>query len=305
MIKTITSHKIKKVQRGVALIQVLLISSLISILAISFSFTARNQVKMARAFEQRTSATQLLKSVQNKVIYTLLTQNIFDKSINVFPESERWNFYGQPFVLEQSKDVKIIAQIQDNSGLLSQQLIHTPMWNKVFKGLGLSEEQIKQKQGEISDWQDQDTNSWIIGSKELSTLNNGQLYRNQPIQLSQEIAWFFSQEPKIINLIQAISTHLLSIRFNPMNAPAPLLRLLLEQDVADEIIRLRSNNTLTAQEMITMLGNSFDSDYMYLYRGSNLKITIYVELNTVQLQETIEIKLQPDKTLPIIILSRY
>ena len=63
----------KHQQTGVALIQVLLVCSIISILAIHLSYTAREQVATAAAFEQRIKATQALKTAQSKIIYTLLT----------------------------------------------------------------------------------------------------------------------------------------------------------------------------------------------------------------------------------------
>ncbi|WP_448246063.1 hypothetical protein [Thalassotalea agariperforans] len=299
------SSSFKRSQQGIALIQVLLISAIISILAIQFSYTAREQLIMAETLELRVKANQIIKSVQSKVFYTLFTQNDFTQKINAFPNSEPWNFYGKPFVVEQTDKFKVKLIIQDNSALLPQQYMNLPLWTKAFVAMGLTEQEAKQKQGKINDWQDQDDDSWMIGSTELTSLENGQPYRNQPIQLIQEIEWFFSEEKSILNLIKAISSHYTVTRFNPMNAPEPLLVLILEQEIANEIIKIRDKNELTTEVMTTLLGDFFESDTMVLHRGNSLRITIQVAIEEVQLQETLEIKLQQKRSRPMLILSRY
>lgn len=287
-------------QQGVALIQVLLISAIISILAIRFSYTARDQVEMAGAFEQRIKATQELKSVQSKIIYTLLTQDNYQQATTVLPDSEAWNFYGKPFALNATTRVAI----QDNNGLLSLQYMNDPLWNKVLQKVGFTEEQAKQKQGELKDWQDRDLDAWIIGNSEPASLSNGQPYRNQPMQLPQELDFFFAQQPQQLRIIKALVSPYPKTQFNPMNAPDLLLDLYFDQALAAQIIALRQENQLSRQQLEGMLG-AYDSDIITLYRGNSLKITTQVTLGEVKLQETMEIKLQPKKRIPVLILARY
>ena len=292
-------------QRGVALIQVLLISTIISILAIHFSFTAREQIAIATAFEQRIKATQALKTAQSEIIYTLLTQNSFVQPSNIFPSSEPWNFYGKSFTLDKTENSQIIVSIQDNNGLLSQQYIQSQFWTKVLERMGFDNDKAKRKQGIIKDWQDKDDSSWLIGNVEPKKLTNGQKYRNQAIQLPQEIEWFFEQELKKLNLIKQISTLYAVVGFNPMNAPETLLMPFFEPEVATLIIKQRDNNTLTRKGMINFLGDDYDSITVSLFQGVQFKIIIQANFADVQIQETIEIQLQPSETEPILILARY
>jgi len=301
------SHTITQIhkEQGIALIQVLLISAIISILAIHFSYTAREQIAIATAFEQRIKATQALKSAQSKMIYTLLTQNTFEQPNNTFPSSEPWNFYGKPFTLAQTENSKIVVSIQDNNGLLSQQYIKSPFWTKVLEKMGFDSLQAKKKQGLIKDWQDKNLTSWLIGNSEPKTLENGQAYRNQAIQLPQEIEWFFEQETQTLNLIKQISTQYAMVGFNPMNAPEPLLHLFFEPAIATLIIEQRDRNILTRKQIINFLGDDYDNVIMTLFQGVQFKITTQVSFADVQLQETIEIQLQPSENEPILILARY
>jgi general secretion pathway protein K len=292
-------------QKGIALIQVLLISAIISILAIHFSYTARDQIAIAASLEQRVKATQLLKSAQSKIIYRLLTEHDFSSPSDIFPNSEPWNFYNNAFVVQQSENSKITVAIQDNNGLLSQHYIGSPFWTRVLTNIGFTDSEVKAKQRVIKDWQDKDSNSEILGDRESEQLDNGLNYRNQAIQLPQEIEWFFQQEPEKLNTIKQISTHYALVGFNPMHAPEALLRLYFQSDIAEVIIRQREDGSLTRQQMISILGTDYDDVLMSLFLGTQFKIATQVRFGDVTLQETLEVKIQPSESTPVLILARY
>lgn len=305
-------HKHKRaiqVQKGVALIQVLLISTIISILGISFSYTARYQIQTSNAFEQRVRGSLLLKSAQNRMIYTLLTQDKFNLLGDIFTNGNPWNFYGKPFVLEHdetNKDKFIIkALIQDNNGLLSQQYASSDLWLILLMKVGFTRSEAKQKQGELIDWQDENRDSWITGNIEPEVLENGKKYRNNFIQLPQELDWIISGEPEKLNLLKQVSTHRSVDGLNLMNAPKLLLNVFLDEDVASQVIELRENNELTARKMMGMLGEQYDDETFTFSRSDKLLITIQVTNNEVQLQETIEIALNPYGRVVLQIIDRY
>ncbi|MFT5812275.1 MAG: general secretion pathway protein K [Psychroserpens sp.] len=292
-------------QQGIALLQVLLLSAIISILAIRFSVTARDQIKISAAFEQRVKATQLLKSTKKQIFYTLLTQKPSQSNKLLFPNSEAWNFYGQPFTLVDNSEQKIVVSIQDNAGLLSQQNSTSPLWRQVLLNIGYSETAVKKIQGQLKDWQDRDNNSWILGNTEPSALPGGQTFRNQPIQLPQEIAWFFTEQTELIPTIKHISTSFAGAGVNFLHAPDLLISLFFEAEIASEIIRLRNLQQLTTNEMITMLGDAYDDELISFFPGNQFKIVLQVSLADVALQETVEILIQPRQVEPILIFFRY
>ncbi|MGI2000024.1 general secretion pathway protein GspK [Shewanella frigidimarina] len=86
-------------QQGIALFQVLLITAVISIMAIQFTQTARNQLSIASTIVDRVEAQAQLRSTETELLYSLITEKRqLDKtSANVY--ARKWNFYGKPFTL--------------------------------------------------------------------------------------------------------------------------------------------------------------------------------------------------------------
>jgi general secretion pathway protein K len=292
-------------QTGVALIQVLLISAIISLLAIRFSYTAREQVSTATDFEQRIQATQILQSTQSKILFTLLTEEDFANPNEIFPMSEPWNFYGKSFYLEQTDSTHVKVTMQDNAGLLAQQFITWPQWKKVFASMGYNEQQIAKLIGEINDWQDRDLNSWLLGDMEPNALTNGNSYRNLPIQLPQEIDNFFNEDLAKLQDVKNISMYYPVAGFNLMNAPELLITYLFPEKEASELLSQRAANQLTSRDVIGLLGSQYEDEIYKFFPATQIKLTVEVKLNEIQLKETIEIRVQPQTDQPLLIFSRY
>ncbi|WP_303478024.1 type II secretion system protein GspK [Thalassotalea sp. 1_MG-2023] len=285
--------------------QVLLISMIISLLALSFSYTAREQVSTASALENRVSASHLLKSTQSTMLYLLLTQQNQEHLEQLYPSSEPWNVYGEPFLLERNEDIEIKVRIQDNAGLLPLQFIKWPFWRVALENLGVQEQEAKEFIGRFSDWQDHDTDSWIVGEQEPLTLDNGFEYRNFPAQLSQEVDLFFEQDHSTLETIKSISTLYPLAGFKVQNAPNQLLTLLFSTDVAEQIISKRSNDDITKQEIVGLLNNQYDETYLSFFSADHLTMSIQVKISDVTIQETIEFKFEQYTNNPLTIFARY
>lgn len=292
-------------QRGVALIQVLLITTIISLLAIHFSYTARDQVSIAASVDQRVRANQELVTAQNQVIYYLLTQSSSDTTSAGSSESIAWNYYGKPFLLSSADNLRVYISLQDVNGLLSQRYFGSSHWAKVLANMGYSAGEISRVQGVVEDWQDKNNDSWKIGSIEPETLASGKGYRNQAIQLPEEIDWLFEGKSIELSIIKQISTPYAVVGFNPMRAPDELISLFFTPSVANQIIRNRENNILTRAQMRNFLGRDYNDVIINLLDGSQFKITVYVELEEARMQETIEVIVQPLEVEPLLILARY
>lgn len=303
MAKTIYKRRIK--QEGIALVQVLLISTIISLLALRFTFTARDQIKIVEAFEQRVKLSQQLKSIQNKISFTLLTHERNSTEYPLFPDSEPWNYYGSPFLLQDNGQIKVTVALQDMAGLMPQQYVKWPFWRVALQSMGYSDAEISETLGVMSDWQDRNTDSWILGDVEPNTLPNGVPYKNLRIQLQQEIDWLFDGSPEDKALIKQVSMQYPSIGFNFLHAPDKLLHLLLPQDEASEVVRQRESGTLTAQSLRQLLNNRFDEEYLSFYSARDIRMSVKIESVDNELIGTILVKVQPRQTVPLLILERY
>lgn len=292
-------------QSGVALIQVLLITTVISLLAISYSYTAREQVDVALAMERRANAKQLLSSAQDKLLYLLLTQNNGNQKDVVFPNSEPWNYYGDLFVLEQNDDYRIAANLQDISGLLPQPFVTWPFWNTLLSQLIQDEQAIDNFVGRFKDWQDKDTDAWILGDVEPRTLDSGFEYRNFPIQLNQEIALFLPENVTSDIPISQLSTIYPTNGFNIINAPEMLVRYLLPVDMARDFIDLRERGVINQQDVLLLLDGMYDETYLSFYPPTKFRMTLWVTFEDVEVTETLEVQVEPYKDKPLLYFSRY
>lgn len=298
-------NSLAKNQQGVALIQVLLVSTIITILAISFTYTAREQINTAMAFEQRIKASQLLRTTQSKILFSLLTQSNFSQANELFPLSEPWNFYGKPFTLSQSGQSTIKVILQNNAGLLPQQYIDWPMWRIVLNNLNYTETQVQQLLGEIRDWQDRETDSWVVGNSEATIEEDGYENRNLPIQLPQEIDRFFKDKPENLTIIKKISMHYPMAGLNLMHAPDQLLYLYFTPSEAAELIGKREENQLIKKDVMNLLGDNYNEEYFSFFPASQFTLTIQVSLHDSSFQETIEFTTQARSNPPFLLFNRY
>jgi general secretion pathway protein K len=86
-------------QQGIALFQVLLICAVISIMAIQFTQTARNQLSIASTIVDRVEAQAQLRSTEAELLYSLITEKRQQDSVSPNVYARKWNFYGKPFTL--------------------------------------------------------------------------------------------------------------------------------------------------------------------------------------------------------------
>ena len=96
-------------QRGVALIQVIIITSIILLLTIFFLSVAKSQVARAAALQAKSLAYMAQYSGKNRVLFGLLTKDSMQL------REQGWNFYGQAFSINEHTKV----QLQDLNGLFS------------------------------------------------------------------------------------------------------------------------------------------------------------------------------------------
>ena len=108
-------------QRGVALIQVLLITAILTVFALYLTQSARQQAKIAFLAKDRALAEVINHSAHSQIIFELLTTEHtmlsgYGKTGDI---ANKWNFYGKPFALNEYAS----AAIQDQAGLLNLQYL--------------------------------------------------------------------------------------------------------------------------------------------------------------------------------------
>jgi len=263
-------------QKGIALFQVLLISAVISILAIQFTQTAKNQISIATALANRTTASLISKSAESELLFSLLTQT---KAKTLSADNEivrKWNFHGKPFNVKSNIEYKI-QDLSSLVGLFDNQNVST--LTAAFNLIGIPQAQTFAEN--LVKWQS----------------------NKVPLQNYQELDYINGLSPKNWQDIKPFITIRPQSYINPMLAPKELLALDLPAPVIDTIIGLRNKGELTALIFRQLSGLSNDVG-MFFFVSGLLRISIKVTVNNVQFKQNIEVLVRPYKNYPVIEYER-
>ena len=293
-----------KNSKGVALIQALLVSVVITLLALRFSYTAQDQIETSAKVDNLVEARMTLRSVQDGILYLLATQQSPETQYFQGVSFESLNTWGEPVVLFSNDKMKVTVSIQDNSGLLSLQVVKLPAWRHVLEAMALTEEEVAEFVGVVSDWQDQDTNHWQVGAQEPTELESGIPYRNNRIQLISEIALVTSLTSEDWQKIAKISTPISSYTLNVNQSPNDLIHFLFEPTAAQNIIEQRKNGTLTKETIIESLGPLYNEFDFGFYPSENFKVTVQVDVSGIKYEETLEVGVATLTNQPVEIFTR-
>ena len=292
-------------QSGVALIQVLLITTIISLLAIRFTDTARNQLDIASKFEDRIRAQLLARSAINELIFTELSDNV--QSVRGTGKDEadlqsyktRINYWGARFAWGESVSITM----QDLNGLAPQRYPDHPIWTKLLHNLGLASEDVDRYLGEFADIQDPDVRSWRFGDIEPGKTSAGKPYLNGYAQNDVVLRWVFAETPGLLENLIDFSDVDAPPRMNILHSPAPLIRVLFDPEIAKTIIVSRNQNALSSFQLNQLLPPDFTPESTSRYTSDSHSITITAQVGNTVWRERNVVRLSPRAQTPFGVLS--
>ncbi len=260
------SHKIK----GIALIQVLIISIILGMLGIYISQTVRSQVQTANIIKQSQQSFIAIESAEAELLHLLTTESKY-RSKSTDTVTRRWNFHGQPFELNET----VTAKIQDISGLLSINHINRRLAANLFYQLGKKDEQVRVFLDSLADWKDKDDLKHLNGAESAyysKTLGYGP--RNSYLQSFAEISHIREGDMLTLPQWQQYFSLALISSFNPLNAPEKLLEVFINDEQATrEVLTLRQNNLLNGLTFIQATGIDED-DFISFIAGRIFKVSL-------------------------------
>ncbi|NOH84551.1 general secretion pathway protein GspK [Vibrio sp. 03-59-1] len=278
--------------KGIALLQVLLISAIITVLALYLTLTAQQQISVAQLAADKATAELHLRSTESEVLFNLLTrEESTDNQELALPDG--YNFYNTPFKV--GKYAKV--SLQDVSGLID---IHYPdetLLSNTIKNLGFDGNQAAIVVDSLLDWQDSDSLSRLNGA-ERGDYELGP--RNRLISSYSELKLVkgFTSElwDKLTPLLSSVRTKY----FNPMVSPEPILKAYLNRDVSD-ILELRAANKLTRSEFSQLTGE-YEKEGLIFSNSKFYLLNITIEYNDVRIEKQRRIKFDPyaSSTKPVV-----
>jgi len=317
----------------------LLITAVISILAIQFTQTARNQLSIASMVVDRIQAQAYLRTAESELLFSLLTEPLkkSDQTPNQYVKS--WNFYGEPFVLD-NQNIDGVTQEQDELAYVSDDMtadtsnevqVTVTMQDQnslvtLFKGQGatmLGQLIIAlnaENSGEVSDYRNDksvltDVNASIavnslvdwqdgddsprINGAESSFYNTPGMPTNLPLQTLKELRHIRGFSDELLAKLTPYVTIRGQTYFNPMQSPEMILKLLMSADRAAEIVQLRKSGMLDKRQFQILSGLEDDESVGFDTSGL-LRIQIEIAYRDVNLKKNYDYFLQPYDSQPIV-----
>jgi len=279
----------QKQQGGIALIQVLLITGVLSVLALFLTYTAKEQVTIAQWADDKAQALVNVHSAESSLLFTLLTENKTPKtdgsiSSNNADITSKWNFFAKPFEL----DSKVTAKIQDQSALLHAQFPNRNNFIALIAAQGFSLSDANQIFDSLLDWQDID-NIPRINGLEVS-LNN--VVRNGAVPDVHDLMNINKMTPELLNVLIKNTTLYRKSTFNPTNSSIELLTALTNNEIANLIVDLRDNNQLTNNAFSELTG-IYEGERITFYPSNFINIELTSKVGESKFLKNITIEITP------------
>lgn len=279
---------------GVALVQVLITTTIIMLLMLYFLTAAKSQVGHARAIQDKTQAYLSHYSTQNAVLFRLLTSEP-NALIN-----EGWNFYGEPF--EANEDAMV--QVQDLNGLLSLATTSEPRLINALLSQYIPAEQAQTISASMTDWIDLDNIASSSGAESEFYAAKGKEVGNGPIQTFTELPFIRGMTYDVEQILIKNTTVHPTPYFNPMVAPQPMLSAFInDRNLAEELVSMRGSSNYTKDRFEQDTGLTPEDGLDYIY-GPNYRITINSQVGDSYYGKVLELTLFPYRDRPVQVLSR-
>ena len=279
-------------QRGVALIQVIIITSIILLLTIFFLSVAKSQVARAAALQAKSLAYMAQYSGKNRVLFGLLTKDSMQL------REQGWNFYGQAFSINEYTKV----QLQDLNGLFSFiTMTEATMLERLLQQY-LENKQAATIANSVMDWIDSDSVRRANGA-EQNDYPAGITVRNARIQTFTELVYINGMSVEAEQALIANTTFQPTPFFNPMTAPEPVLAIYTQDsNKASEVIALQQTINFNRKEVRDLSGLESDESIMY-FIGPGYRITLTAQVENSYVGKIFEYGIFPYDIFPVESLS--
>ncbi|MCK8107720.1 type II secretion system protein GspK [Pseudoalteromonas sp. 2CM41L] len=287
-------------QRGIALIQVLIIAMILSILGIYILQSSKDQVAITDAIKIALDQRIEIENAESKILHTLLSEF---RIKNLQSENEivrQWNFHNKPFTLD-----NVSVQIQDLNGLISLNEVNKSTLDDFFVQYGVDKNLSEQFIASLTDWIDKDDNIKYNGAERAYYEKMGLTGpRNGLLQSVEEVFYIKNHDILPEEDWYKYFTVANVNGFNPAHSPEQILKSFIKNDTkVAKLIELRNNKQLNGHVFYNETG--IDSDeFLSFLTGDNLRITLTAKNQQQKTTKTFTVKLRARSlTRPVVITN--
>lgn len=286
--------------QGVALIQVLLLSVILTLLAVQFSHTARQQIESASGLSDRVNAQLLSYSFLSKMQFIALTDELkeYETLPSEFTELRSGINTALPFKI--NDDIKM--QLRDISGMLSLRYPKHPLWSHYLTHLGYDQQEQSDIVNYLIDLQDKDEQS-IMG-KEPETNELGMVYLNRPFQTKSETYTYLGVWPKLQQKLGIDFHHYADYEVNITHASAELIEAYFGSELAQDLLLLKNEPQKYKAQLRELVSGQFPEETVSVYPSSKKRLSVSVSKGNVLWHESIDVNIATTSFPPIVLIGR-
>lgn len=168
-----------KAERGVALVIVLWIVTLLTVIAASFLFAMRTETKVVANTMARAKAEAAAEAGVQRALFEVYKP---------FQDTERWQADGVTHTWQYG-GAEIAVMMQDESGKIDINRAADQLLRGLFVSQGASDEEAASLMDAIADWRDPDTLKRLKGAEEAEYVAAGRNYKpaNAAFQSNEEL----------------------------------------------------------------------------------------------------------------------
>ncbi len=264
-----------RIHKGLALIVVLWVITLLTIMASSFSLTIQREAAITSGIKEKAVAAALAEAGINYAILMLLAP---DKEI-------RWQAFDSLYEIEYAGK-RIRIQIADESGKLNINLATKEQLQQLLSSFAIEEFFADSLSDAIIDWRDKDDMLSFNGAEKQQYAEADLKYepRNAKFKSIEELQMVIGMTSEIYQQMEGmISIHTKNKKINPTTATRAMLLTLpdVSTEMADEYLQQRIDNERNGEAVVQP----------EWFKGSASKSDIYMIISEAMIDENITDKI--------------
>jgi len=257
-------------QRGIALIQVLLVTGIIGLLMLQMGLTAREQVARAQALADRAELQLAAQSREAALLYSLLTEPLARNPESDNPYAAAWSFAGEPFAVD-----GITFSIQDESGRMRVPDLQSNEFERLLLSLGVAPERAHRLARELLELQGATARTRALGEDQAAgTTADGRQY---PLQDLSQLRLLQDMDEALYSRLRPLLTLYPTPGFNPTTAPRDLLMSRLSESEVRGLADARAGDTVDSLTLWKLTGQQSDESTV-VAPGPGLTVRLEMQL---------------------------
>ena len=295
-------------ERGIALFQVLVLTTLFALLGLTFASEARDKVAQAQALENRVRATFLAHSGQALALFYSLAPDAAARRrfpceglATAAPSTGAFNWHSAPLCPAPG----LRFSLQDLSGLLPLSAPRQPLWRPTLARLGFSEDEQDAFLGALQDAQDRDQDGFRAGEREPGALATGRRYPNGPLQRPSFLGALTGDRDRL-RALAPLTQRSGVVEFNPRFAPKPLLQAAYGDAQGSAFFAQRAQGALD-EGTLRRLAPRFEDRELVSFRTSGssyLRLSLEATVDTGRQRQEVIVQLTPQDAPAFRVLQR-